>query len=792
MSVAHARSFYSIGESLLSPKDIASDAAALGYSAASIADTMSISGLMDFTKQCKEKSIKPIVGARVRIVEDPTYRVPKKNSGEKKKDNPEWFLDLYIANEAGFKDLCELLSKGFTEEYFYYVPRVSFADVLEVVARGSLVVVTADDYSVFHKEDYSAHIDSLKSAIEQSSALVSDRLFMRLHASETPLFEQLNKRALTAASQYKIHVLPSYTALYKDGNADTRDVYQCVTSNTKISSPWRRVPYDRERGLIPQSQIISKLLKTLNITSNTGEQAFTHALMKGDAAFEASISYTWSKADISLPKLAENEPAELVKLCLEGWQARFSKPVFGHVPDHALLNTEYKDRLKYELSVLSRMNFCGYFLLVRDIVMWSKSQGILVGPGRGSVGGSLVAYLIGITDVDPIRFGLLFERFLNPDRLDYPDADLDFMTSRRHEVFTYLKKKYGTEHVACISNYGTLGGSSALRDTGRIYDLSHQDLNCTKMIDGNLEEAVKLHAPVAQFRDAHPDVWKHAVAMEGAVRNIGKHAAGAIVASVPIVDRAVVSTRKGSSQDDDGGLPQINWDKRYCEDQGLIKLDILGLNTLDLLKIAQDQIKKNHNKEIDLLALPLDDQKTLESFGNGDTVSVFQFESPGMRNLLKSLNVGGGITFEEVYAATALYRPGPIEAGMVDQYIQLKQGTTSPSFTHPALQEPLKETSGVMVYQEQTMQMAQSLSGFSMAEADGLRKAIGKKQPEEMAKYKDRFVNQAMLGCISVTLEDGRNVVVHRANRFKVKQVDTMHTIEEILQNGYELQDGQL
>lgn len=355
--------------------------------------------------------------------------------------------------------------------------------------------------------------------------------------------------------------------------------------------------------------------------------------------------------------------------------------------------------------------------------------------------GSLVAYLMGITEVDPIRFNLIFERFINPERHDLPDADLDYQSTRRQEVIEYLESKYGKECVSGISNYGALGSASAIRDAGRIFSLPMSKLEVSKMIpkehgfSSNLEESAKLVPEIGYFAKENPKLWRHSLALEGAMRSLGRHAAGTIVAGEPLVKRAVVERRAGSSV--------VNWDKRIVEDMGLIKMDILGLSTLDTLQICLRYIEKRYGKKLNLLDISLDDKETLQAFGRGETTGVFQFESAGMKQLLRSLAFGGQLTFEDITTATALYRPGPMDSGLLDDFVKIKQGYKSVFYDHPNMERALKNTSGIIVYQEQVMQVARDLAGFSMGEADTLRRAMGKKDHEKMTAMKEKFIQGA-------------------------------------------------
>lgn len=731
-NILFTRTHFSLGESMANPKVIPHRAKELGYAACAIVDTMSISGMIPFSLAAQGHEIKPICGVRVRIVDDPLHRKPKKGDTHEDKPNPQYFWELYIKNEQGFRDLAKLLSKGFSQDYFYFVPRVGLEDVIEAMQGNNLLALSASSQSVFEHNSYKELINKFLSTVDRSS------VFLQLCPVETPFYDQVNKRVLDAADDFDLKVIANSPVYYLDEqDADTRDIYHIICNRQKVGEIWNRVPHTRDHCIAQRGEIISKLK---SFSKRTGLPVSKEFILNQNL-FSGLIDYKWEKQEVSLPLMASDEFAELTKLCKEGWNSRLKVPTLGFLPTPLLLNTTYKNILIKELRVLQQMGFSGYFLLVQDLVKWSKEEGIRVGPGRGSVGGSLIAFLLGITDVDPVRFGLIFERFINPERLDLPDADLDFMSTRRGEIFTYLEGKYGADRVAGISNYGTLGAASALRDVGRVHNLSGLDLTVTKSITlgQTLQEAKREIPEIDKFATTYPEIWNHAERLQGVMRNYGRHAAGTIVSGRPLIDLSVVESRKE-------GERTVNWDKRYCEDMGLVKLDILGLSTLDVIDIALKHIEERHSKKLDLLTLPLDDKVTMDSFGKGKTTGVFQFESSGMKELLKNLASGvGRLEFDHIVAATALYRPGPMESGLLDDYVSITKGFRAISYEHENMKPALEETNGVIVYQEQVMKVAQDLAGFSMAEADHLRKAMGKKSASAMAEMRDKWVD----GCLS-------------------------------------------
>lgn len=728
MNINHAlavRSDFSIGESTLQIKKAVELAKEMGYESLAVVDNMSLSGMVDLSSRCKEAGIKPVYGCTVRVYDDPTLR-----GKEEHKANRFYWLKVYAKSERGIQSLLKTLSIGFSEAHFYYNARVGLQEILNLE---DCIVTTGDFFPVWHHPDHMNIVAQIAARMPVYADLVP---------IATPLYDTLNRNAIHAISTLGIEPLVCWPMLYQEGRADSLDVLRAISKNMQIDSMWLERPYVRDFAMLPPATLVQRIkasIETLRL-DGVNPQAYLRGLDNMGAIAE-QCSFEFKKLEPSLPKMADDEFGELVRLCKEGWANRFGRKVLGHQPTPSDM-PEYQRRLAYELGVLRDMGFSGYFLLVREIVAWSKSQGIKVGPGRGSVGGSLVAYLLEITDVDPIRFGLFFERFINPSRLDLPDADLDFQSARRAEVIDYIVNRFGRDRVAGISNYNTLGPALALRDVARLSGLDPIQYNCSKQMEKEHGVAVSLTESresvpdIDKFANAFPKVWEHAVALEGCVRSTGQHAAGVVVAGEPITNRAVVETRSGG--------PVTSWDKRVVEDWGLIKMDILGLTTLDVIEKALQFIYERHGKRVDMLGLPLDDARVMKAFGEGKTVGVFQFESGGMRGLLKNLAKVAPLTFEDITATTALFRPGPLDAGLTDDYVAIKQGARAPSYEHPAMEAALRETYSVMVYQEQVMQICRDLAGFTMAEADNVRKAIGKKDKEKMAKQGDQFVAGAI------------------------------------------------
>ena len=727
---------FSIGQSLLTIDRIVEGVKELGLKKIIVADDMTISSLIALQNTAKKNEFEAMVGVKFRCYSNPTYR---KVAGEPVKENPFFMVKIFPKDEEGLRSIFKVLTLANSEERFYYNARGSVEDLKEL---RNCVVTLGDLFGVTTQEQFDAiELDSTCS------------LYAEFVPINTPYWDTVNfarMQFFEAKPEAFNGSVMSYPAMYLDlCHADSMKALKAVCTNTPVNSdflPEQPVKDFALKNDIDGAKALVEMIKRIETVHGSQSQEvrlFVLSAIHGEK-FNEEAFYKFEHHGPCLPKMAEDEFQTLVQKCMEGWNSRLFEERMGYKPDESILPT-YKARLAYELSVLKKMGFAGYFLVVEDLVNWSKTHGVRVGCGRGSGGGSLVAYLLGITEVDPIRFNLIFERFINPSRLDLPDIDLDYQSSKRGKVIEYLRERYGEDRVAGISNYGTLASASAFRDTGRVFGLSPLDMSATKLvpkengISASLSEAADQVPEIDKLKADYPEVWKHALRFEGVMRSLGQHAAGTVVAGEPLVNRAVVERRA------EGNV--VNWDKRVVEDFGLIKMDILGLSTLDVLDIAQEYIKRRHGIEIDYLKLPLNDEMVLSAFGRGDTTAVFQFDSQGMQTLLRRLAKNEPLSFDDVTACTALYRPGPLDSGLTEEYVAIKQGLRSPHYEHPAMKEALEVTYGVMVYQEQIMKVAQDLAGFTLGEADHLRRAIGKKDLEKMAHMREKFVQ----GCFETS-----------------------------------------
>lgn len=738
-----AKTHFSLGESILHPEKLVKAAAGAGFEGVVVTDVASLDAMP--IMMAKKAGIKIGLGVQIAVVEDLAW-APAKRGQPKVKPNPMFMPTLFVRNDEGFRDLTELLTLAQDEKHFCIKPsrsQVTLDELLSFVERGNITMTLGSAYSVFALKNSADVLTQIAQATDDTQALAE------LCPVNSAFYDQHNARALKIAQEWGFDTLVTRPTLNQKGEAGFRNTMDCILSHAKVTEMWRREPPE-DLHVMGTAEFedewmasAKRAAKLNGMTETEASDLYLKAVDRSRNYFE-DHPYEWKKMQPSLPHMSDNPMADVIAICKKGWKERLSREVFGYKPDASLL-PEYQARLKYELSILQKMEFEDYFLLVHYITDWSKKNQIMVGPGRGSVGGSLVAYLMNITDVDPIRFGLIFERFINPERIDLPDIDLDFMQSRRQDIVDHLVSKFGEDHVVQIANYNTIAGAGAIQAAAKAYNLFPDQYDCSKLVPKEsgvpvaLEKAVAYVPELEKLALNHPEVWAAAVGLQGTFKNFAKHAAGVVVAGCKVQDRGVINRRSG--------VGIVNWDKRVVEDFGLIKLDVLGLANLDIIRLSRDYIREAHGIEVDYTALQLDDPQVLANFAAGKTYGVFQFEGGGMKKLLKDLGSTGTLTFEDCVAATALFRPGPIQAGLMDMYVSIKKEFTEPEYLHPNMKAALEPTMSVMVYQEQVMQISRDLAGYTFPEADGLRKIMGKKDPIKMAEQRDKFVD----GCIATS-----------------------------------------
>ncbi|WP_126175080.1 DNA polymerase III subunit alpha [Tsuneonella rigui] len=702
-------SSYSLLEGAVDPKAIARIAKERGFPATAICDRNGLYGAVPFAAACFEKGIQPIVGALLGVSREP---------GSETID----YLPLFAQDEAGYENLCHLVSRAHLERPVELPAHVHLDDLqgrtdgliaLTGAAEGALTRLLADR----RQDDANALCDRLQT-------LFPDRLYVELARRSHPVCDDAEDALIELAYARYLPLVATNPAQFGDPHFHAaHDAMLCIAGGTHIDAAER--PRSSPEAFIKSAPMMEELFGDL-------PEALANTLV-----IAQRCAYAPPKRNPILPSLAgdiEGEKRLLAEDSRLGLAARLEK--YGELSDEEL--KVYLDRLEFEIQVINQMGFPGYFLIVADFIKWAKEQGIPVGPGRGSGAGSLVAWSLTITDLDPIRLGLLFERFLNPERVSMPDFDIDFCETRRGEVIRYVQAKYSSDHVAQIITFGKLKARAVLRDCGRILQMSygHVDRLC-KMVPNHPTDPWTLPRAlngVGEFKreyDTNDEVRRLldlAMQLEGLPRNSSTHAAGVVIGDRPLAQLVPLY------RDPRSDMPVTQFDMKHVESAGLVKFDFLGLKTLSVLQKAIELLAKR-GIEIDLGALEWDDPAVYALLQKGDTVGVFQLESEGMRRALSAVKPSN---FGDIIAIGALYRPGPMDN--IPLFGRRKNGLETIEYPHPKLEAILAETYGIIVYQEQVMQAAQILAGYSLGDADLLRRAMGKKVQAEMDAQRQRFV----------------------------------------------------
>ncbi|MEA3398564.1 MAG: DNA polymerase III subunit alpha, partial [Patescibacteria group bacterium] len=715
----HVHTHYSLLDGLTKIDEIIDAVKKEGAPAIAITDHGVMYGTIEFYQKCKKAGIKPIIGVEAYLA--PKSRLDKITVNDGKRN---YHLLLLAKNNVGYKNLIKLTTIAHLEG-FYYKPRIDW-EVLSKYHEG-LIAATACLGGEIPSLIMSGRQDKAKQRIIEYNKLFGQDNFY-LEIMDHPDLEgqsEVNARLIEFSRELNIPLLATNDVHYlKKTDAEAQDILLCLQNKKKIG--------DQNR---------------MNMTGNDYSMRSTDAMVKSFKTTPDAIENTVKIAEacdvqIELGKIQlpyfdvpqdYNRSSYLRKLCEDGLVNRYQK-------EYSEIGKEIRDRMDYELSVIDQMGWPSYFLIVADFVNWAKDNNIVVGPGRGSAAGSLVCYLTGITNIDPLEYNLLFERFLNPDRISMPDIDLDFSDIRREEVIRYVEKKYGKDHVAQIITFGTMAARAAVRDVGRVLDYPYDFCDrLAKMIPmfTNLSNALKTVNELKDFyeqEDGAKQIINYALRLEGVARHASTHACGVLITKDPLNEH--VPLQYASSSD----MSIVSqYSLHSIEDLGLLKMDFLGLKNLTIIESAIKIIKNTRGVGINIDKIPLDDKLTFKLFQAGETTGIFQFESSGMKRYLRELKPS---EFEDIIAMVALYRPGPME--WIPDYIFGKHGRKRPEYLHFKLEPILRKTYGVAIYQEQVMQMARDLAGFTMAEADVLRKAVGKKIPKLLARQKEKFID----GCV--------------------------------------------
>jgi len=681
-----------------------------------ITDHGNMFGAIDFYLEAQKAGIKPIIGCEVYVA--PKSRLDKGGSGIEDAAN---HLILLARDESGYQNLIKLVSIGYLEG-FYYRPRID-KEVLSLHAQGLIGLSACLKGEVAWLIQQKRFNDALKAADSYQNILGKGNFYLELQANSIPEQKVVNDALIKISKELGIPLVATNDVHYptKD-KAEAHEALLCIQTQATLDDPKHmRFQTDEFYFRSPEEM----------------KEVFRHCpeAIKNTIEIAQRCNLELDFKQMHLPKYSppgdKNKEEFLHELCEKGMVEKGLKN-----------NPEAETSLKHELKIIKDMGFISYFLIVWDFISYAKAQGIPVGPGRGSAAGSLVSFLLGITDLNPLKYGLLFERFLNPERMGLPDIDIDFCYERRQEVIDYVTKKYGRENVAQIITFGTMQARAVIRDVGRVMAIPYADVDrIAKMIpaelDMTLKKAMESEPELSNLYRNNPQITKlinTALSLEGLNRHASVHAAGVIISDKPLNNYMPIF----KTTDDQ---VTTGYSMGTLEKIGLLKVDFLGLKTLTVIDETLKLVKKTRGIEIDIEKLPLDDPNTYKLLASSHTIGVFQVESSGMRDLLKKLIPE---RFEDLIALLALYRPGPIGSGMLDDFMKRKHGLVPIRYEHPRLEPILKETYGIMVYQEQIMQIASALGGFSLAQADILRKAMGKKIPEVMEKQRSNFIH----GCI--------------------------------------------
>jgi DNA polymerase-3 subunit alpha len=722
---------YSLSEGALPIKTLAGLAKDAKMPAVAITDTGNLFGALEFSDAMAEKGVQPIIGCTLKVDLAENKDGNLRQTGGLRRVPAMAFL---AKNEQGYRNLMKLSSRAYLSSPGNAENHVTW-DCLCQHADGLICLTGGPDGPV--NDALLAGQGALaEEQITRLKALFGDRLYIELQRHGLSAERQAEEGLIELAYRLGVPLVASNEAYFaRPDDYAAHDALICIAEGELLVNEDRR-RLTPEHYFKSQAEMAALFADIPEAVENTVEIAMR-------CAFRVR-----SRAPI-LPRFGEGEEAEeLRRQAHEGLQQRIAER--GIVEGRT--REDYVKRLDFELDVITKMKFPGYFLIVSDFIKWAKAHGIPVGPGRGSGAGSLVAYVLTITDLDPFRFNLLFERFLNPERVSMPDFDIDFCQDRRGEVISYVQQRYGADRVAQIITFGKLQARMVTRDVGRVLQMPYGQVDrLSKLIPNNpanpvtLAQAIDGEPKLQEERDRDPTVrtlFEIALKLEGLYRNASTHAAGVVIGDRPLEELVPLY------RDPRSDIPATQYNMKYVEKAGLVKFDFLGLKTLTVIEKAQKLIRVRE-PSFDINHIPYDDPRTYEMLGHGDTVGVFQLESSGMRDVLKKMRAD---RIEDIIAIVALYRPGPMDN--IPRYIACKKGEEAPDYLHPLLEPILKETYGIMVYQEQVMQIAQVLSGYSLGEADLLRRAMGKKIKAEMDAQKERFVSGAVKNGVDASQAD--------------------------------------
>ncbi|GKU75785.1 DNA polymerase III subunit alpha [Paenibacillus sp. L3-i20] len=718
----HAHSEYSLLDGAARIRDLTAKAADLGMKALALTDHGVMYGAIPFYRACRAQGIKPIIGCELYLTAGSRFQ------GGSRKDNPTYHLIVLAKNEAGYRNLMRLCSVAHLEG-FHYKPRVDM-EVLAQYAEGLVCL------SSCLQGEVSQHLlhdrkDAAIEAAKRYEAIFGDDFYLEIQDHGMLEQKKVSTAMIELSKETGIKLVATNDVHYlQPEDAEVQDVLICIGTGKSVDDKDRMQILTDQLYLKTGDEMVSLFRHVPEAIANTIEIA-------NKCNLELSLGRAALPVFRPVPD-GTNSAQYLAELCRDGLNSRYAG--LEDWTENSAFRKTAEDRLAYELSVIENMGFSDYFLIVWDFVRFAHERGIRTGPGRGSSAGSLVAYTLRITDVDPLKYKLLFERFLNPERISMPDIDIDFNDERRDEVIAYVAAKYGEAHVAQIITFGTMAAKAAVRDVGRALNVPFQEVDrAAKLIPNQLgitlEEALRSGSGLREVYENQPKTNKMlhmAMKVEGMPRHASTHAAGVVISQEPLTH--YVPLQEGSDQ-----IPLTQYSMEHLEAIGLLKMDFLGLRTLSILERTLNWVKELFDKDIDFRKVSDSDTETYTMLGKGETTGIFQLESAGVRRVLREMKPS---TFEDIISVLALYRPGPME--FIPKYIGGKHGSLVVEYPHPSLESILSDTYGIIVYQEQIMQIASLMAGFSLGEADLLRRAVSKKKREVLDEERAHFVKGSL------------------------------------------------
>lgn len=735
----HIHSEFSLLDGANRIKDLPVRAKELGMKAMAITDHGVMYGVIDFYKACKKEGIKPIIGAEV-------YVASRTRFDKEPQDKRYYHLILLAKNNKGYQNLSKLVSLGFTEGY-YYKPRIDL-EILEKYHEG-IICLSACLAGAVSQAILNGDIEKAEEVAKWHKNVFGEDYYLEIQNNGVKEQVMVNQKIIQIARRLNIPIVATNDAHYlKKEDAYNHEVLLCIQTGKRITDE-DRMRFETDELYVKSPEEMSEYFKnfpdaienTVKIAEKCNvEFEFGHTILPNyDVPEEFSTHYDYFK-----------------KLCYDGIKIRY-----GENPSQEIL-----DRAEYELKIISQMGYVDYYLIVWDYINYAKSVGIPVGPGRGSGAGSILAYAIGITDIDPMKYSLLFERFLNPERISMPDFDVDFCYERRGEVIDYVEKKYGKDHVSQIITFGTMSARMVIRDVGRALDMPYADCDkLAKMIPNELhitiDKALEQNKELRDLYEQDEDIGKMldiARALEGMPRQASTHACGVVITKEPVDTYVPLYVRDGQIS--------TQFIMTTLEELGLLKMDFLGLRTLTVIQDAINLVKENRGIDVEF-DKEMGDANVYKLWQNGESVGIFQFESQGMTNFMKELKPD---CLEDIIAGVSLYRPGPMD--QIPRYIKNKKNPENAEYTHPSLMPILNVTYGCMVYQEQVMQIVRDLAGYSLGRADLVRRAMGKKKLDVMAKEREYFIH-------GQTDEDG-NVIIKGCVRNGIDEASANKIFDEM------------